>query len=104
MTALNRLQKYRHLFGRFRQVRYEAMLGDPLGAVAELFAWVGLEHDGDVLTAVKQRSKLEFARFDAMDPVGPGKWTQLRERDRAEILTVAGDWLTDLGYIDEVSG
>jgi hypothetical protein len=104
VTALNRLQKYRQLFGRFREVRYEAMLGDPVTAAADLFAWLGLACDDDVLRDVEQRSKREFARFDATDPVGAGKWTQLDDLDRTEILTVAGDWLAELGYIDAVPG
>jgi len=104
VTSLDELQRYRHLLRRFRQVRYEAMLGDPVAAAADLFDWLGLECGDDVLGAVEQQSKREVARYGATGPVGPGKWMQLPAHERATILDIAGDWLTDLGYIDAPSG
>jgi hypothetical protein len=100
VVGLNKLEQSRHLLQRFREVRYEAVLGDPVGHAADLLDWIGLERNDEVLRAVEQQSKREVARFGAQDPIGPGKWMQLPARDRAVILDIAGDWLTELGYID----
>ena len=102
VKSLDFLEQFRHLFGRFREVRYEAMLADPVAAAADLFEWLGLERNDGVLRAVEERSKREVARFDTKEPIGSGKWMRLSAHERATILDVAGDWLTELGYIDAV--
>ena len=65
-----------------------------------LFCFDSDERTDEVLRAVENQSKREVARFGAQDPIGPGKWMRLPARDRAMILDIAGDWLTELGYID----
>jgi len=100
VVGLNQLEQHRHLLQRFRQVHYEALLADPLGYAADLLEWLGLERNDDVLRAVEEQSKREVARFGAQEPIGSGKWMQLPAHDRAVILDIAGDWLTELGYID----
>jgi hypothetical protein len=98
--GLDQLQRHRHLFPRFREVRYEAVLTDPVAYAADLLDWLGLDRTDEVLRAVEKQSKREVARFGAQDPIGPGKWLRLPARDREMILDIAGDWLTELGYID----
>jgi len=100
VALLDELQRYRHLLRRFRQVRYEAMLDDPVAAAADLFQWLGLARSDEVLQAVEERSKRQVARFGATGPIGPGKWMQLPAHERARIVDIAGDWLAELGYID----
>jgi Sulfotransferase family len=100
VDVLDELQRYRHLLRRFRQVRYEAMLGDPVAAAADLFQWLGLKGSDDVLQAVEERSKRQVARFGATGPIGAGKWMELPAHERARVLDIAGDWLAELGYID----
>ena len=100
VTALDDLQRYRHLFRRFRQVRYEAMLQDPVGAAVGLFEWLGLECSDEILSAVEERSKREVARYGVTGPIGSGKWMALPPHERAKIVDIAGDWLAELGYID----
>ena len=100
VRSLEFIRAHRHRMPRFREVRYEAMLIDPVAAVADLFDWLGLERNDDVMRAVEERSKIEVARFSTTGPIGSGKWMQLPSRDRATILDVAGDSLADLGYID----
>jgi hypothetical protein len=100
VAALENLQRYRHLFRRFRQVRYEAMLEDPVASAVDLFDWLGLERTEDILAAVEARSTKQVARFGATGPIGTGKWMQLPARERARIVDIAGDWLAELGYID----
>ena len=101
--GLDHLQRYRHLLERFREVRYEEMLGDPVAAAASLFTWLGLDCTDDVLRTVEAQSRKEVARFDATTPIGAGRWMELPANERATILDVAGDWLTELGYIDAAS-
>ena len=100
VAGMDKLQLYRHLLRRFRQVRYEAMLQDPVGAAVELFEWLGLECGEDVLEVVERRSKREVARYGTTEPIGSGKWMQLPAHERTRILDIAGDWLAELGYID----
>ena len=100
VEVLDDLQRYRHLLRRFRQVRYEVMLGDPVAAAADLFQWLGLAGSDDVMKAVEERSKRPVARFGAAGPIGSGKWMQLPAHERATIVDIAGDWLAELGYLD----
>lgn len=82
----------------YREVRYEAMLGDPRTHIADLFAWLGLSSGTSVEAALTEGG----VRFN-VDPTAPAvqeaKWrTTMRPDDVAEVERVAGDLLTETGY------
>jgi hypothetical protein len=97
---LDQLQLHCGLLSRFRQVRYEDVLADPVGSARAVFEWLGLAVGPDVDRAVEDRASTEVARYGSKDAVGAGKWTQLPTRDRARVLDTAGDWLAELGYLE----
>lgn len=88
------------LFGeRYREVRYETLMEDPVAGARELFAWLGLEWNDEV----KGRVALEAATEYNVDPASPGvrtdKWRdELSAGDVAVVDRVAGAQLDALGY------
>lgn len=84
---------------RFREIRYESLVADPVGAVTALFEWVGLEVDDALLGRLRDRSGRVVARFGETGPIGEGKWRLLSDAELDRIYTVAGDRLAELGYL-----
>lgn len=86
---------------RFREVRYEGLVADPVDAVSELFAWAGLPVDEGIRSRVDEVAKVRVSRHGTRGPVGPGKWAaSFGPRDLATVYLCAGDELVDLGYLD----
>ena len=84
---------------RYREVRYESLLADPEHELAELLRWLGLEHEGEALTACMA----EAGETTNVDPrsagVGSGKWrSAYTPADLDAFLAAAGDLLSELGY------
>lgn len=88
------------LFGdRYREVRYEQLLGDPAAGAAELFAWLELDASRDLLDRIALEARSEFN----VDPSNPGisaaKWRgALSAADLRTFGRVAGGLLAELGY------
>ena len=95
------VREHNWLLERFREVRYENLLADPTGHVAELYRWMGLPVDDEVMTAVEERASRAVATYGMGTPVGSGKWRELDPPDLDRLTAVAGDLLAELGYLDE---
>jgi len=89
------------LLARYREVRYEQLMGDPRRQLAELYGWLGIAADDRVLDDVALTADTPFNVDPASPEVGIGKWrtewnaAQLRAFDE-----IAGDVRRDLGYDD----
>jgi LPS sulfotransferase NodH len=86
---------------RFREIRYEDLVVDPVGRAAELLSWVGLDVDDEIRQRLSDCAGIRVSRFNTTGPVGPGKWRSLSRRDLAAVESIAGDHLRALGYLDE---
>jgi hypothetical protein len=84
---------------RFREVRYEELFADPIGGATQLFEWMGLPVDDDVVATLEEHAAREVSRYQT-GPVGPGKWRQLPPADIRDIELAVGDTLAELGYTD----
>ena len=85
---------------RYREVRYEDLVVDPVGHAGDLLRWVGLDVDADVTRRLSERAAKEVARYGSTAPSGAGKWRLLGPAEVATVLDVAGDLLGELGYLD----
>jgi hypothetical protein len=97
--TIERVRRDSVLFSRYREVRYEALLADPVGETSELLTWLGLDVDDSVRSQLRERAGERVSQWNTTGPVGSGKWQRLSERDRHAVLTKAGDLLTELGYV-----
>jgi Sulfotransferase family len=88
---------------RYRELRYEDLLVDPVGQVKALLEWMGLEVDADVEHGIAERAEREVSRFAATDPVGAGKWRDLPADVLDKVHEEAGDLLMELGYLSPPS-
>jgi hypothetical protein len=86
--------------GRFREVRYEDLLDDPVAGVSDLLTWVGLDVDDGVRAVLAERSGVRVSQFNTGGRVGAGKWRDLTHEQLGEIYRVAGDLLVARGYAD----
>jgi hypothetical protein len=84
---------------RFREIRYESVLADPVGEVCGLLRWMGLDVDTDVENGVAERAAREVSRYKATDAVGAGKWRDLSPEVLECIYEEAADLLMELGYL-----
>ena len=83
---------------RARDLRYESMLDDPVGAIADLFAWLGLSADDEVMAEVRRRAGERVSQYNTTGEVGAGKWRSLSRRQLRAVYRHAGDRLEELGY------
>ncbi|MBV8297333.1 MAG: sulfotransferase [Acidimicrobiia bacterium] len=100
VRGLEQAERHRWRLRRFRQLRYEGLLADPVGQTSDLLAWLGLDVDEEVTGRLSERATRAVATYGSTAPVGAGKWRLLSPRDQAQIRVVAGDWLSELGYLD----
>jgi hypothetical protein len=83
---------------RYRVVRYEDLLSDPLRHATDLYAWLGLPGGRDVVEAALVEAEVRF-NAEPGAPVAAGKWrNSLSQTDLATFMRVAGDTLSRLGY------
>jgi hypothetical protein len=83
---------------RFREVRYEDLLADPIDAVAELWDWIGLAEPLGAEAALRERVAQRVTPVEPVGEIGTGKWRALDRKQRREIDAIAGALLTALGY------
>jgi LPS sulfotransferase NodH len=85
---------------RFREVRYEDLLAEPVAGVSELLSWVGLEVDDQVRDSIAERAGTRVSQFNTGGQVGAGKWRELTQEQLRDIYRVAGDLLITRGYAE----
>jgi len=90
----------RHL-ARLREIKYEQLLLNPVGETVQLFEWMGLPVNNDVVDRVQERVGRQVARFGSTGPPRLGKWRDMDPDDLAMTYEIAGDLLAELGYLDE---
>lgn len=82
----------------YREVRYEALLDDPVAGATELYAWLGLESSGAVFEASREAAE-EQQNLGADASVAVAKWKREWERSDLEAFeAAAGPLLDELGY------
>ena len=95
---MRQVSRHRWRLPRFREVRYEDLLADPVSRTTELLEWMGLPVDAGTADRIAASSTKAVARYGATDRIGAGKWQDLDAGQLAAIERVAGDLLADLGY------
>jgi Sulfotransferase family len=90
---------------RRHRVRYEDLLADPVGGLAELDAWLGIERDGAARAEAVAMN--DFAALPAgstgsgkvFRAATPGLWREnFTDAEQEAMAEVMGDKLADLGY------
>jgi hypothetical protein len=97
--SIRAVERHRWRLPRFRRVRYEDLLADPVGRTRELLEWMGLTVDESVGDRIAERRSVEVARYGATEPIGSGKWRDLSAADLELVERVAGPVLAELGYL-----
>jgi len=83
----------------YREIRYEELLGDPASVVTDLYRWLCLEADDDVVAAAVGEAAIGANLGGAPSGIGAAKWRDTySDADLATFDRVAGDLLRDLGY------
>jgi sulfotransferase family protein len=94
--------------GRYRELRYEALVADPEGELRAVCAFAQLEFDPAMLDYVGQTDSARKAhqrRLDEPPRTGVREWrTEMNETDRRAFEEVAGALLAELGYAVETRG
>jgi hypothetical protein len=85
---------------RFREIRYEQLLLDPVGEASGILEWFGLPVTDEVRAELGERAGRPVARLGDKTPPGAGRWRELDPEDLAVIYDIAGDLLAELGYLD----
>ncbi|MCU1459979.1 MAG: sulfotransferase family protein [Acidimicrobiales bacterium] len=84
---------------RYREVRYEALLHDPVAQARDLFDWMGMPAGDDVLRRVAAEAGVSFnADPDAPAVAKGGPGGGLDAEQLAVVLERAGSLLRELGY------
>ena len=84
---------------RFREVRYESLLDDPVDGVVTLLDWMGLPTEPGLRAELETRSAERVSRYNTSGEIGSGKWTAMPAADLRTIYRHAGDRLVELGYL-----
>jgi hypothetical protein len=82
-----------------RDERYEDLLEEPVGRVAELLEWLGLAADDEVRERIARRASERVSQYNTTGDVGTGKWRALPARTRRAVYHHAGDRLLSMGYV-----
>lgn len=95
-TAVTRARL--HQPRRYKEVRYEELIHDPVTQMTQLFEWLGLTVTDDLLDAIRREATVPVNKNPG-DVVGEGKWRGGLSADQAaEFDAVAGPLLRELGY------
>lgn len=84
---------------RYREVRYEELLADPVRGITEIYTWLGVDTAAAVVDVALTEAGVRF-NHDPSDPtIEAGKWRRsLSTADLSAFDAVAGDLLAELGY------
>ncbi len=93
---------------RAMHVRYEDLVGDPVGEMARVFRWVGVEPDAGVIGEMAARARLTSGALrhtnherlvGGIDTGSVGRWArELGEADRVLIERRCGAMMRAMGY------
>lgn len=86
-------------FERYANVRYEALVADPVGGVVALLELMDLTVDEAVRAEIERRAAERVSQYNTTGDVGSGKWETMRAADRRAVYRYAGDRLAELGYV-----
>ena len=88
-----------------RRIRYEDLLADPQGSLAELSQWVGLPHDEPRIREIVARHSFDEVPEKRKGPgrrwraASPGRWREsLTPAEREAVDEIMGTRLAELGY------
>lgn len=84
---------------RFRELRYEELLRDPVGQTVALFEWLGLDVTDEVVERVRTATDRPVAKMGSTGPA-TGRWRDMDPDDLAVVYEIAGEVLAELGYLD----
>ena len=84
---------------RFRELRYEELVRDPVGNAVALFEWMGLDVTDEVVDRVRAATDRPVAKMGSTGG-GSGKWRDMDPHDLAVTYEIAGELLAELGYLD----
>lgn len=88
-----------HAPPRYREVRYETLLADPLGCMRELFEWLAVPWTDGLEPAIREEARAPYNVHSSNPAIAEGKWrSALTSQDAAAFDAVAGDLLRELGY------
>lgn len=85
---------------RFREIRYEDVVADPVGVAADLLTWAGLDVDDEARARIAAAGQRRVSQYNTTGPVGVGKWHTLAPAELRIVLAAAGDALVATGYVD----
>jgi hypothetical protein len=98
-ATMREVDARRSAVARFREVRYEEVLADPVRQAEGLLRWVGLEvTDGD-RASISAEAGVRVSRHGTTGDVGSGKWLTMRPAERRIVLASAGSELARRGYV-----
>jgi hypothetical protein len=90
---------------RYREVRYERLVAEPGPIARELYSWLGLRTDEDVLVAAADEASVPANLGSDPSGVAVEKWREAySDADLQDFYDVAGDLLEELGYTRDGSG
>jgi hypothetical protein len=97
--AVSNVQRDAPLLTRFREVRYEDVVNDPVGHATSLLHWIGLDVDDGVRAELEQRAGHHVSRRNTSGRPGAGKWRhELTDLQVETIERIAGAELHAYGY------
>jgi hypothetical protein len=102
VQTLDTVERDAPRLARFREVRYEDLLADPVGRTSDLLSWIGLDVDDDTRSGLAERAGVRVSQYNTTGSVGAGKWRSLDDRQLAAVYRVAGETLIARGYVERV--
>jgi hypothetical protein len=85
---------------RYHEVRYEDLLAEPVSELTKILEAAGLSADPDFVTAAVEFGKAPVNVRPSDQRISQAKWADLDPRAYQQIVEVAGDLMTELGYLD----
>jgi hypothetical protein len=86
---------------RYRMVRYEELLVDPVASACELLEWVGLTCDDALRARLASIAGVPVSQHAGKGRVGAGKWREdLSDAQLDEVYAAGGELLVELGYLE----
>jgi hypothetical protein len=84
---------------RYREVRYEALLEDPAPIIRDLYAWLGLPADAEIVQAATAEARVPANLGTDPTGIAAAKWRDAYSAAELDAFDdVAGDLLDELGY------
>jgi hypothetical protein len=100
VDAVTRVRAGQQSFERFREIRYEDLLDDPMALIQDTWEWIGLPQSAVATAELAERVYERVTPLAPVGDIGTGKWQLLGAEDRRAIEAVAGPLLAELGYPD----